>query len=482
MSAVDCHLDKAENGRVERLIQIGDRLAHTVSSHGVLDQVVCTDGEEVCVLGELVSQNSCSRDFDHASDFNVVTDLDAFSDQFSAGCFVASLGILEFLNSGDHREHDAEFAVCGSSEQGSELSAEDVLSHEAETDSSDAQERVHFFFEFIVLQLLVAADVECTDDDRLALHCLEDCLVSFILCLFIGPVFTLHVEEFCTEQTNAFAAVFDNAFSILRGTDVADEQDFVAVCGNGFLVLESLESFFLSLEFFCLLCVFSNLLSCRIQDDFAADGVEDDFVAFVCSIENSCNADDCRNFKGTCHDGAVACAAADFGSEAFCEFLVQGTCVGRCEVLGNDDNRCVDGSQVRDNLTAEVALQTECDVLNVSRSFSHVGIFHGFEDCNHHVGNLFSCVFSVDTVILDHVFDLGTEFRVVGHHQMCVEYCEFFSSQRLGSDFLDLFNVSDCLDESSIKLGELFFRIGILHYDVKNRLFEFVDFCNSNTL
>ena len=256
----------------------------------------------------------------------------------------------------------------------------------------------------------------------------------------------------------------------------------MSVGGNGFLVFQSLQSFFFSLEFFSLLLILSNLLRCRVQDNFTVDGVEDDFIAVFRSFENACYTNDCRNFQRTGHDGTVACTAADFGCEALCEFLVQRTCVRRCQVLGNDDNRLVDSGQIRNDLAADVAHQTERNVLDVSSSFSHVRIVHGFENGDHHVGNLLRSIVSIDAFILDHVFDLAAEFRVTGHHQMSIEYCQFFSSEALGSNFLNFLNVFNGLCERISELGKFSLDYGILLDDFQNRLFKLVDLCDSNSL
>lgn len=84
-----------------------------------------------------------------------------------------ALASREFTDRSDHREHDAELAVNGSTAERTQLGFEDVGAIEAQTDGTVAQERVHFFREFEVGQTLVAADIERADYDFLALHRFE---------------------------------------------------------------------------------------------------------------------------------------------------------------------------------------------------------------------------------------------------------------------------------------------------------------------
>ena len=483
MGAVDRHLDKTQDGRVQRLIQIGDRLAHTVGSHRVLNQVVGADGEEVGIFGQLIGENRSCRDFDHTADFDIVRNLDAFGDQFGSCLVIAFLGVLEFLNGGDHREHDAELAVDAGTEKSSQLGAEDILADQTESDGTDAEERVHLLCELIVVELLVTADIQCADDDRLAVEAFENLLVCGELGVFIGEVIlALHIQEFGTEETYALTAVFINAFDILRAADVSDQEYLVAIGGNGRFIPERLQRFLFLQILLAHRGIFCLLLFGRVQNDIAVDRIEDDLIPCLGGIENALDADDCRNLEGSCHDGAVAGTAADFGSEALGEFLVQGSGITRGEILGNDDYRGIEGCEIGNDLAAEVAFKTESNILDVRGALFHIGVFHGLKDGNHHVCDLLGGIFRIDQVIHDRFFDLAAEFGITCHHQMGVEYCQFFGRERFGSDFLDLFDILNGLCKCGIQLCQFNHRIGFPHLNVEYRLFEFVNLCDCDTL
>ena len=134
MSTIDRMLDQTENRRIQRLIQVGYLLGHTVCSHRVLDQVIRSDGEEVCFFRDLIGENCSSRDLDHASDFDIIADLDALCNELFTFFVIDCLCFTEFIQRCNHREHDAELAECGGTEQSSQLYPEDILAHQAEAD------------------------------------------------------------------------------------------------------------------------------------------------------------------------------------------------------------------------------------------------------------------------------------------------------------------------------------------------------------
>src|SRR3954470_9934391 len=52
MRGVHGHFDEAQKGRVRRLIKMSDFFVQSIDSHCVLDQVVGSNGEESCPLGQ----------------------------------------------------------------------------------------------------------------------------------------------------------------------------------------------------------------------------------------------------------------------------------------------------------------------------------------------------------------------------------------------------------------------------------------------
>ena len=135
MRAVDRHLDQTQDRWIQRLIQIGNLFRHSVGGHRILNQIVGADGEEIRFLGKLIRQH-----------------------------------------------------------QSAQLSSENISSVQAQTNGAVAQERVHFFREREVRQFLIAADIQRPDDDLLAAHAFQNCLICFKLFVLAREVqFAVHI-------------------------------------------------------------------------------------------------------------------------------------------------------------------------------------------------------------------------------------------------------------------------------------------------
>ena len=117
-----------------------------------------------------------------------------FADQLRLFFFKQRLCLTEFVQRRDHREHDAQLAVNRSPDQSAQLSSENISSVQAQTNGAVAQERVHFFREREVRQFLIAADIQRPDDDLLAAHAFQNCLICFKLFVLAREVqFAVHI-------------------------------------------------------------------------------------------------------------------------------------------------------------------------------------------------------------------------------------------------------------------------------------------------
>ena len=367
--------------------------------------------------------------------------------------------------------------------QCSQLNTEDILSLQAETNCTNTEERIHFFWERIVVQLLITADIQCTDDNRSSTHTFQYLLISSELCLFIREiVFTLHVKELCTEQTNTFTTIVENTLNISWRTDITNEQYLMTICRNRWLILHSLQSFLLSSKLFSLLLIISDLLICRIQDHFTIDSIKNNSITCLCSLKNTIYAYNSRNLQRTSHNSTMTCTATDFCSKSLCKILVQGTCIRRSQILSYDNNRLIQCCKIRNFITCQIAQQTERNVLDICSSASHVFIIHGFEHRYHYLRNSICSKFCIYLIVIDLILDHRTEFRIIRHHQMSIKNSKLICLQALRSNFFDLLDVCNSLRKSSIQLLQFLSRLRILSLNVEYRCYKLINFCNSNTL
>ncbi len=205
----------------------------------------------------------------------------------------------------------------------------------------------------------------------------------------------------------------------------------MTIRGYGFLIHIGLQFFLFLLEGSSLCFIFLRLCFARIQDHGAVNGIEDDLLAILRLIHDAGDADNCRNFQRTRHDGTVACTAADFRCKSFCKFLVQAAGVRRGQFLGNDDNRFAQRCEVRNLLAFQVAQQTERNILDICCTFLHVGIIHAFEHGDHHIRYILCSKVRILFPIADLIFNLAAEIRILDHHQVRIEDRKFFFLQVL---------------------------------------------------
>ena len=122
----------------------GDAVIETVDGEGVPGEVVGTDGEEVDFAGEHVGHEGGTGDFDHHADLHGFVEGDLGFAEFLATTFEDGVGLTEFGEAGDHGVHEADPAVGGGAEDGSELGLEDIWKGEADPDGAPAEEGVLF--------------------------------------------------------------------------------------------------------------------------------------------------------------------------------------------------------------------------------------------------------------------------------------------------------------------------------------------------
>ena len=231
VACFDGHLDRAQDSG---MMCIGERLqlrVLTVQSACVLGQVVCAQGEEINFFCQLIRAENSGGCLDHDTDLDVVGDLVAFLEEFLTALFQDFLTLADLSDGDDHREHDAQVAVRGSTQQGTQLCLEERLPGQADTDCTIAKSGVLFLIQVHVFDGLVSADITCTDDDKLGSQGFQNSLVSSELLFFAGLFLAVEVYELGTEQAYAFRVVLVNSAYISGAADVGVYMYVVAVDG-----------------------------------------------------------------------------------------------------------------------------------------------------------------------------------------------------------------------------------------------------------
>ena len=117
------------------------------------------------------------------------------SESAALGLLENLLGVADFLNGGNHREHDAQITILGCTQQSTQLGQEQIGLVQADTDCTIAEEGVLLLLQLECGHFLIAADIQRTDDDRLARHRLACLLVSVELFFLARQIVTIHKQE-----------------------------------------------------------------------------------------------------------------------------------------------------------------------------------------------------------------------------------------------------------------------------------------------
>ena len=142
----------------------------TADAESGLGEIVGAEGEELGVLGDLISRQGCTGDFDHRAEF--VIDFDAlFRHDFFGHSFQGGSLHLEFVHMAGQRDHDFGMDIhaffgdlTGGLHDGAHLHLGQFRHHDAQTHAAGAEHGIHFVNRFDLAQdrfLLGDDGVEC---------------------------------------------------------------------------------------------------------------------------------------------------------------------------------------------------------------------------------------------------------------------------------------------------------------------------------
>ena len=310
----------------------------TVYRQSVLREVVCADREELNLLGELLCEHNGGGSFDHDTDLDL-TDLLALGDKLLTALLEDLLRVLDLAHGNDHREHDADLAVSSGSEQGSELSLEDVVLLQADTDSAVTERWVILLGKVEVVSLLVGADIEGSDDDLLAAHDLGDALVDSELFVLGREGLGVEINELGAEKSDAARVVLEHHRGVGNVADVCINVDLCAVEGDVGLLLELLEKRSLLYVLDAFLVEGIEQILSRLNVNAVVVAVDDRELAVPVLV------DLCTDESGNIHvageNRGVAVGAAEVSDKAQQLALVELYGLGRSQILSDDDKRLV---------------------------------------------------------------------------------------------------------------------------------------------
>ena len=202
-----------------------------VHGQGVLGQVVGADGEEIGMFGQALGEQRRGGHLDHHPQ------LGALPDAQLAGQPVQALADGDQLvDFGHHRQHDPATLLRADLQQRAQLLVEQFRAHLAQADAAQAQHRVGLGRQGQVVELLVAAHIDGTDDHRAFGHGIEHGLVGAALLGLVRRGGAVDEQELAAQQADAVGTLGQGLGGFLGTGDVGGNLDHLAIAGAGALL------------------------------------------------------------------------------------------------------------------------------------------------------------------------------------------------------------------------------------------------------
>ena len=225
-------MDEAQDGGMQWRKPAGEIGVATIDRERVLHEVVGADAEKGHVVGQGIGAHRGRWCFDHDAERNVGAMRHAAAGKFTRRLRKEESRLTHFVDRHDEGQHDAHVAVHGGAEQCPQLRFEDFRFIETHADGAPAEERIRFV-RIAANRQLVAAEVECPDDNGLSAERLEDVHIRGDLLVLIGHGGATDHKELRAHEADALSAALDAEVGLVGEIDVRAQHDVLTVGGDG---------------------------------------------------------------------------------------------------------------------------------------------------------------------------------------------------------------------------------------------------------
>ena len=97
MGGIDNALKDARDGRMGRIVQMGNPFIPPIRSHEILKQIVCADAEELHLGRQQICNEGRTRHLDHDAKFHIGLKSHALHSEFTNRFLEQSLGVKQLL-------------------------------------------------------------------------------------------------------------------------------------------------------------------------------------------------------------------------------------------------------------------------------------------------------------------------------------------------------------------------------------------------
>ena len=164
----------------------------TVGGKKVLRQVVAAHAEEIRVFRYFTNREDNGGDLQHHAERDAVVECQPFITHRTFDLFEDFTAPDNFINVGDHRDHDFGIAKSRGAEDSLELHGEKVAITRISSHRPEAEKRVFFFADAHIVDRLITANVEGAEDNRLPLCNLYHLAVELSQFVVVRCGFAVH--------------------------------------------------------------------------------------------------------------------------------------------------------------------------------------------------------------------------------------------------------------------------------------------------
>ena len=337
--------EQAQYGRMDGVVQVGHVSVAAVDGHGVLDEVVGADAEEIDLFGDGVGHDGCRGHFDHDAHGDALLVGQSVVFQRLGGFGDQPFGFDDLLDMGDEGQQDAYLSVVGGAQDRAQLGAEHLGFLQAVADGAQAQYRVLFKFGNVG-HGFVAVDVQGADGDRLVGDHLDHIFVVFEEFVFAGEVFTRQVLELGAIEADAIATPVAHGDYLFGQFDVAHDGEFQPVyCFGRQVAAAGVEGPALFERGFADLGLSQGLFA-GVDHHDAGVAVDHDDIVVLDDPGGALQAEHGRDLQAAGDDAGVGGAPAAVGDEPHDPFKLDLAGVGRREVAGHEDDAFGDAADI----------------------------------------------------------------------------------------------------------------------------------------
>ena len=421
MRAVDGAPQRAQDRRMARVVQIGDRLVVAIDGDRVLDQVVGADRKELHLRRQQVDQRDRRRGLDDDAEVDFGRDQVAFGLENAAQIGEVRAHRNDLLDAGDQREQDPQPPRRARPQQRPQLHRVEIRAAARETHAAKPEGWIRLRPARAGDRQLVTAEVDGPDRRGMRRRACEHGAVVAQLFVFAGRFLPVQVQELGAEQADARGAMAAQSLDLVGALEVGAQRHLPAVAGLGRQIGEAQQRAGPLSRARGAFGLFAHDVPIRPHPDPPRAAVDDDEIALSNRRRDRAEPDDRRQTERMRKDHRVRRGSSGIGGEADDVAAIQLRDLGRRQIAGDQNGRLAEGPDPR-RLAAQQAQQQLADrEFDVGASLAQIGIGDRIEDREQPRRLLVQRALRVDALVPDPARDVVEQLAILEDHQLGLE-------------------------------------------------------------